>query len=559
METERPPTGTVLWVPIAQISDKIPGMKVTCGACSKTLRVEDWLADNVARCPKCNEVIRIPPAGSPDGANAVVLSVAEATELLRHRAGAGQTAPVSPANGQPPKPGHPKTEPLPAFLRRASSSIHEEPEHRKTKPLPRPAGRPSPVLAGTGQTEAASVGGPGIRPRPQPQGSAAGAIGAVGEEAASPMRGLGLITPLVPIAFVLGLLVGVLCGWLIGRTGNSKSSLEELPPQSEVHRPAPYVVPSPEATPEPSDTPEPPDTPEPTVTPRPSVTPRETPSPSPPAAPQIARNDWLANQPDNPRARIAEPPNVVRRVAAVASEFPADALYAPAPAGQVYLTVRAKLQWAGGKPVTFTLSGPNSDCWLVGKDRQVFDPLGAPRRPSRLADTTAIADPDARVTLDESNPTAELVALFRVPANLTRCRLGLAGSQWADLTIKPDRLSANRDLAGNWEPIGDQLTAAAYDRQPILGALVRADKHQPLRLTRQGGDYTLTLESAGISGTMKAAQSPGLFDATLKMGNQSATATVRLFDNSQQMLIYFGDDAFQQYAYQRAEARLPGE
>ena len=562
-------------------------MKVTCGSCSKVLRVEDWLADNVARCPKCDEVIRIPPKGSPDGANAVVLTTAEATDLLRRRADAGlvpsilpgemsRSAAAAPGASSPPggRPTNPKTEPLPAFLRHASASIHEEPEHRKTRPLPRPTSIPAagvggaklpaahPPAAPAGASSQPSQGSQGSRPAAMygEEAEAAAQEEQLASEAAeeSP-RKFGLISPLVPIAFVGGLLVGFICGWLIGwATRGSHTN---------------HDVASPPAAAQSADTarPTPPDdhrllAPPPSPSPSPAA---EVPAgPAAPPMPMFPRDKWLAEQPKGARAEVVKVDSVVVRVAGLTESWPPNFLYYPAPQGQAYVQIKATLKWTGFEPITFDLGGDKPGCWLLTHDGQVFDPLGKPRTTAAPGGDSP-ADPAAKVTLDKTNWTAEVNVLFLTPTPLPGqpVRLMFAGSQYAELpgeVREADPVVPGRSIAGQWEPVPNQTLPAQFgDAQNLkfLAALANADRSHAMQINASaGGGFAVTIDKANIHGTLKPRKGePAYFDAALTMGREKATAVVRVCEGDKLMLIYFTNDKFGQFAYRRFEDKMPGE
>ncbi|MDD4891392.1 MAG: hypothetical protein PHU85_15845, partial [Phycisphaerae bacterium] len=438
------------------------------------------------------------------------------------------------------KASHPKTEPLPAFLRRAASGVHEEPEKQKTKPLPRPAGRPSPVLA-TG----ASAPPPALANLDALESPATGPLPG-GEE--SPRRAAGLLSPLVPIAFAAGLLIGVLCGWWIARAGSGPA---EKKPTSDLSRNVePPVVPA--ATPAPTETPS-------ASTPPPQATPTPTPKPAQFEADQFAKKDWLADQPRNALAEIDGNAKTSRRVAAISDAYPCTNIYYPAPSGSVYLEVSAKLKWTNHKPATFALGGASPDCWLLCQDGRTFLPLGVPRKALDASSASPAADPDAKVALDQTNPAADVTVLFLVPSRLSQCRLAFTSSQFAELKLKKEDATGKRTVDGDWDAVPVQLFAQDYKGQKFMAALAKADKTHRLTIDKDGDNYKLTITAAGISGTLTPAKDAGYFDAAIKLGDEQATATVRMFDAGRQLLIYFGPDKFMQVAYQRYEPRLPGE
>lgn len=524
-------------------------MRVTCGSCFRALVVEDWLADNVARCPKCNEVIRIPPKGSADGANAVVLTVEEATELLRRRAAGSPDGkpPSPPGSAEPPPTGGPKTEPLPAFLKQASASIHAEPEQRKTRPLPKPVGRGSPGL------------GP-VVPLPMPPSPEAAPLPPV-ERGFSPFRANPL-TPLVPVAFVVGLLIGGACGWMIAQAGrNDKPAAREKPAA-----PADTADLPPDSTPAPPpahtvDTNIAPTTTVPTDTA--TTTPPPTTAKAPPdnqlqPAPDFDKDAWLSEQPKGARATVSVV-SVDRRVAAAGGQFPQTNLYYPAPLGFVYLDVKLKLKKATSEPVTFLLGGSKPDCWLVSQDGRTFDSMGRPVR-----DITGVADASATVALDDSADSAEVEVRFRVPSDLKPpVRVAFRKSQFAELPgeklAEPDPL-AGRDPANTaWARVPVQALAQDYSAQPIMAAIVKADAKHQLTIARQGDGYEVKIDQAGVSGTFKQSDRPGCLEGTLKLGQQEAKATIRLFDACRTLLIYFSDEPMMQFAYQRRQATTDWE
>jgi hypothetical protein len=498
-------------------------MKVTCGACWGALGVEAWLADNAARCPKCSELIRIPPADSPAGANAVVLTEEEATDLLKRRATSGQAASaagksasrrgvdaaVESPTGQGTSRG-PKTEPLPAFLKRAMADIHEEPVKPKTKPLhlPRPVGRPSPI------TDL-----PSRRVSSGRMSQAAQAASEFADEVDRAESRKTFITPLVPVALVLGLVIGTILGYVLSRPASTSGEKLIAPPQSAA--PPRRAVESP-ARPATARTPPP-----------------EVPHPVDP------RSEWLAEQPNSVKLEIADATVASIRVAAVIDETPAAKyLRFPAPLGQVYLEARATLKLVGEKPVMLNLGGPKSNCWLVARDGRVLNSLGRVPNDGPTTAPDFPADASARITLDAEHPQAEVSLLFLTPARLPETRLQFTASRFADLGSdlrEPDPVVSGRSLAGRWESIPDHDSPQFGADEPILAALTDAEGRHILVIEREADHFGVRIEGTDASGSLtQHGDDPAVFDATFSSHGAVVNMAVRVFDGGRKLLVYSG-------------------
>jgi hypothetical protein len=236
-------------------------------------------------------------------------------------------------------------------------------------------------------------------------------------------------------------------------------------------------------------------------------------------------------------------------VAAVIDETPAAAfLYHPAPAGQVYLEIKATLKLAGDAagPLTLNLGGPQADCWLVTRDGRVFTCLGhmLNRGPTTMPDFPA--DPDAKIVLDADHPRAELSLLFLALARLPQTRLQFSGSGFAELggdLREPDPVISGRSMAGRWELIPDQDFQEIGSDQPVLLALSRADKDHPLVIERQAKakKFRVRVEGFGAEGTLNpVGDDSATFAAAFGEGAQQVDASVRVFDAGRKLLIYAG-------------------
>ncbi|MDD4890585.1 MAG: hypothetical protein PHU85_11740 [Phycisphaerae bacterium] len=500
-------------------------MKVTCGACWGSLKVESRLADSVARCPKCHELIRIPPRNSPAGANAVVVTDEDDAELPKQQEG----GPAVTSMATPTESGRrlgPKTEPLPTTLTRTTSapgsnptSVHQEPARHKTRPLPKPVGRPS-YLPGLSPWPG-SVGrrGQGVATGKTPEDRRDGGHTEAGEP-----RKTTLFSPLVPAAFVSGLLIGAVLGWFIGRPSGPVADNRT-------------VVARPQQTPVAAK----------------DIVPPERPAPdrvNPPEkqVPSRWRGQWLATQPDDTAVEIAEATASSIRVAGVMDQTPAASrLYCPAPPGQVYVELKATLTWTGRKagPVTINLGGRNADCWLVTRDGRVFGCLGRVRQGGPTSAPDSPADSTATVKLDANHPQAEVSLLFLVPARLPKTRLQITGLAFADLVgdiREPDPVVSGRSLAGRWEPIPEQEPLAQFRDQPVLAAFAATEKSRRLLIERDGDHFRIQIEGTAVEGELsQRGDDSALFEATLQSTGQGQVgATLRVFDGSRKLLLYFG-------------------
>jgi hypothetical protein len=281
------------------------------------------------------------------------------------------------------------------------------------------------------------------------------------------------------------------------------------------------------------------------------------------------RDKWLADQPKGARAEVVKVDNPIVRVAGITESYPPNFLYYPAAPGMAYVQIRASLKWAGIEPITFALGGDKPGCWLLTRDGQVFEPLGQPRKtagPGAVGGADSPADPTAKVTLDKSNPAAEVNVLFLAPPAMAGqpVRLMFAGSQYADVPgeiREPDPLVKGRSIAGRWEPVPNQALPAQFnDSQKFLAAVANADRSHTLQIARSDDGFDVTIDKANIRGTLKPRRGePAYFDASLTMGEETAAPVVRFFDGGKQMLIYFTNDKLGQFAYRRFEEKMPGE
>ncbi|MCG3181462.1 MAG: hypothetical protein BIFFINMI_03858 [Phycisphaerae bacterium] len=566
-------------------------MKVTCGSCQKMLTVEAWLADNVARCPKCNEIIQVPPAGSPDGAKAVVLTTEAATELLRRKArqekelasrtgkslldldglddAAASTSPSGPAVAHPST--GPKTEPLPAALRRAAGAIqptvHEEPEKSKTRPLPAMPPVPEHTAPHADLTPAQ---------RPQPAAVAAAPLEPADEEPRRQMFG-----PLVPVAFIAGLVIGALCGWLIARTGT------HAPPASDqTHNssdgvetatgpePPPLVTNPVQPTPPGNTNTQPPTnnttgnggnpTP-PNNTGRPPENTTQTPPPpvNPPTPAQVDRTAWWDKQPANPPVKFEGQPLYARRVAAVRSpDYPPNFFFFPAPPGMTYIEVRVRLEFDGAQPVSLKLGGPKADCWLVTGKGEVIDPLGRPYDDAAGSRKNPPYDADATLPLDKSQPVAEAVVLFLAPDSLSKAQFHITSGCFNDLprsAVQDRDPTGGRAVEGQWTAVVGQNLLGNYPAdQPVMAKLAAAGLPHDLNVQKQpDGSLKLSVDKAGVSGTL-ADKGNGYLQADLADGaGGTSKATVRLFDQGRLLTVYLSDQPYMQLTYRRAEQATP--
>ncbi len=550
-------------------------MKVTCGSCYKVLVVEQWLADNVARCPKCDEVIHIPPAGSPDGANAVVLSVDEASELLRRRSSEGHAQPGverDPAPSDTPEHDNrgPRTEPLPAALRHAAKAIHGDPASSRPEAAAKPTGqpeserhktRPLPLMPGIPDD-------PTPRMDAAPSRSHAPAEVSLDDETDEPAERSGvMIGPIVSVAFVIGLLIGAVGGWLVGRQSGDPTptpavAADDSSTTGDANNPAPPSPPQPQPTPQPEPEPAPQPTPQPQPTPIPTPTPQPQPTPQPEPGP-VDRTEWLANQPANPRVKFDRQPIFSQQMAAITDNYPPNAFYYPAPPHMVYLHMQAQLMWVDeSRPVTYRLGGKDADCWIVGRDGKVYLPLGVPRKELKLEDANPAADAEARLTLDKSNPVAEVKVLFLVPENLGQARVHFSHGQFAGLpSFRNADPTGGLDIEGRWDAVMVQLFASQYgDDQQVMKAIKQAGMPQRLDIEQpnENGPLTLRVDKANLTGTLQPAGQRGYYRGELTANGQKSAVTVRLFDKGRMLLIYLGDSQFMQCAYKRAEQSFFG-
>jgi hypothetical protein len=339
------------------------------------------------------------------------------------------------------------------------------------------------------------------------------------DEGDAPGTRNAFLTPLVPVALVLGLVVGTMLGYVLSRPAGTSGGEGATA------------------------------TPQPAASPR-AVVQRERPasvSAPPPSPPQPVdpRSEWLAEQPKSPKLEIADMAVSSIRVAAVIDETPA-AKYArfPAPLGKVYLEAKATLKLVGDKPVTLSLGGPKSDCWLVARDGRVFGSLG---RVPTGGPTTAPdfpADSEAKVTLNAEHPQAEVSLLFFTPARLPETRLQFTASKFADLGSdlrEPDPVVSGRSLAGRWESIPGQDSSQFEADEPILAALTDAEGRHILVIEREADHFGVRIEGTDATGSLgQHGDDPAVFDATFNSHGMQANMAVRVFDSGRKLLVYSG-------------------
>lgn len=542
--------------------------------------VEDWLADNVARCPKCNEVIQIPPKGSPDGANAVILTTDEAADLLRRRADVGEKPagpqdqpkedkPSAPAAGRGPK-----TEPLPAALRQAAKAIHAAPqadgedkppaegERHKTRPLP-----PMPAIPANPTPRMDST--PHVAPPPagEPEEPAYEMDEEDDEPLSGPSRRPAMVGPVVSVAFILGLLIGAVAGWLIGhRQATTQSPMQTVQidngsgetDNGNGGQVDPVLPPPQQPQPQPQPTQPQPQPQQPQPQPQQPQPQPSQPQPQP-AAPQENRAAYLTQLPAAMRVKLDRPPLITRQVAAISDKYPPNTFYYPAPPHQIYLEVKAQLLWVDeSSPVTYKLGGKEAGVWLVTKSGKVYEPMGRPLAELKLDQDNPVVDEAATVTMDKSNPVTEIRVLFLVPEKLEATQVRFSQGPYANLTataLAGGDPTGGREVDGRWDAVMFQLFASEYPAEmKFMQALKTIERPHLLEIKVPGNTpMTLDIRKAAITGTIKPGAEKGYYDCDLTLGGEQRKATVRLFDQGRLLLLYVGDQRYMQCVYRRAE------
>ena len=522
-------------------------MKITCGSCHRLLQVEDWLADNVARCPRCDQVIRIPPAHSPAGATAVVLTVEEAADLLRRRAAEAtepapsDSAPSAEVASAAPAAGGPKTEPLPAALRRPAQPAaaksesatplrgqpaigpHAEPPRHRTRPL-------TDVLAPKAEADDEALAPP--------------------TTAGTTARRRFAIGPVITAAFLLGLAIGAVAGWLIGRTGPGSAGSEGSEGSSGGQPATPALQPAggpsgPASQLQLQGEPAGPAEGEPAF-----------------AMPVRTSQPWPSRQPAVTTIALDGPPTFTRQLAAIGDGYPANNFYFPAPPGQVYLRVQARLLWNADEAVTLKLGGGGADCWLVTDEARVYEPLGATLAELDPGGQSGPADPEASVTLDLSNLRADVDVLFRVPESLPATRLRVTGARFVDAPaaiLTPPAPPSIDSLKGTWTPVPFQSHRTQYDAgAAVMQTLVGLGRSHTLMIARTGpAGLAADVDNGKLSGTLNADATPGYYRGELAGGSATADVTARPFDGGRMLVLYFGPGPYMQFVYQRPPTATP--
>jgi len=267
--------------------------------------------------------------------------------------------------------------------------------------------------------------------------------------------------------------------------------------------------------------------------PGPKTAPPVAPSPSPRQTP-VASAPRSAPVPPPP----AVPPFKVDLAGVLPEVIPHTGFF-PAGATRVYWNVKLLVQ-AGEKPVELR----TGDIVLRAGEWE-YPCLGVPGGNETPLPRLAR---EATLSVGQRVPTAVTV-LFDVPATLRAAQVVVAGAP--PLATGPVELPA---LPEDATPEGLWAESPPRNLQPLLrdavmAAIQSAGDHE-LRIRREGKLLIVEIPDASVTGRAEE-RGGGLFDATLRKGNHSLNAVLRLVGPGDRMVLYLRDEPFHQIVYVR--------